>query len=52
MYVVNYDFQQAQKPTSCDVKPTIQLTALLAKLLARQQARNLAGKHAPCATLS
>jgi len=34
--VVNYDFLQAQKPTPCDVKPTIQLAALLAKLLARQ----------------
>jgi len=43
----------ARKPTLCDAKPTIQLAALSAQLLARQQARNSAsnpaGKHAPCA---
>jgi len=51
MYVVNYDFQPAQKKlTPYDAKPTTQLTALLAQMLARQQARNPAGKHAPCAT--
>jgi len=49
MYVVNYDFESARKPTPCDAKPTTQLAALPAQLLARQQARNPAGKHAPCA---
>jgi len=40
-------FDQHENP--CDVKPTTQLAELPAQLLARQQARNPAGKHAPCA---
>jgi len=44
MYVVNYDFQPARKPTPCDAKSTTQLAALSAQLLTRQQARNSASR--------